>query len=164
MRSELQITKKSMDYSTRKSAKLGGFPALGHIWPLKWDVLAVKSNWLHSKGRNGRPRKILAKNYVRIQITKKYMDYSTRKSAKWGVYLLWGTFEFQNGTFWPWGLTGSTAKVLTDVHEIFWQKLYQNSRSSKSLWTISHENRQNGGFTLSGVHLTLIMGRFGREG
>jgi len=48
--SELQITKKSVDYNMRKSAKIGVFPALGHIWPLKWDVLGVNSNWINSKG------------------------------------------------------------------------------------------------------------------
>jgi len=82
-----------------------------------------------------------------FQINKKYMDYSTRKLAKWGVYLLWGTFDLQNGTFWPCGLTGSIAKVLTDVHEIFWQKLCRNFRSPKIPWTISHDNWQNEGLT-----------------
>jgi len=184
----------------------------------------VKVNWLHSKGLNGRTRKILAKIMSEFQINKKYMDYSTRKLAKWGVYLLWGTFDLQNGTFWPRGLTRSIAKVLTDVHDKFrqklcrnswspkspwtstrksaklevfllwvtfdlqngtfwprgliwsisnvltdvhdkfWQKLCRNSRSPKIPWTIAHENRQNWGVSCSGEHLTFKMGRFGREG
>ena len=162
--SEFQITKKSVDYNMRKSAKIGVFLALGHIWPLKWDVLAVKANWLQRKGLNGCSWKNLAKIMSEFQITKKCMDYSTRKSAKWGVYLLWGTFDLQNGTFWPWGLTGSIAKRLTDVHEINWQKLCRNFRSPKCPWSIAHDNRQNEGFTWSGADLTLKMGWFGRDG
>jgi len=123
----------------------------------------VKAKWLHSKGLNGRQRKILAKIMSEFQITKNSMDYNTRKSAKWGVYLLWGTFELENGTFWSLGLTGSIAKVLTDVHEIFWEKLCQNFRSRKSPWTIAHKSRQNGGFTCSGAHLTFILRHFCRE-
>jgi len=57
---------------------------MGNILPLKWDVLSMTANWLHSKGINGHPRKILAKIISEFQITKKFMDYSTRKSAKWG--------------------------------------------------------------------------------
>ena len=53
--------------------------------------------------------------------------------------MLWGTFDLYNETFWPLGLTGSIGKVLTDVHKKFWQKLYQNSTSPKSLWATSHE-------------------------
>jgi len=36
-----------------------------------------------------------------FQITKKAMDYSTRKSAKWGVYVLRILFDLENGPFWP---------------------------------------------------------------
>jgi len=79
MRSEFPITKKLIDYSTRKSAK--------------WEVLAVRANWIYSKGLNGRPRKILVKNISEFQITKKSIDYSTGKLAKVGVFLLCGTFE-----------------------------------------------------------------------
>ena len=50
------------------------------------------------------------------------MDYNTRKSAKLGVFLLWVTFDLQNETFWLSGLTGSIAKVLTDVHEKIFNK------------------------------------------
>ncbi|KAG5607803.1 hypothetical protein H5410_029295 [Solanum commersonii] len=33
-----------------------------------------------------------------LQITKKSMDYITRKSEKCGVYLIWGPFDLENGT------------------------------------------------------------------
>jgi len=205
--SEILITKNSMDYSIRKSAKLGvylirgrfdlknvmfwplgitgslakvltvvhenfvtnyvgnpdhqkvhwlehtkigkiwGYHALGHIWPSKWDVLAAWSNWIHTWGLNGRPRKFLTIIMSELQITKKSVDYSTRESAKWGVYLLWGTFDLCNRKFLSCGLTGTRAKVLTDVHRNFWKKWGQNSRSPKSPWTIAHDNRQNSGFT-----------------
>ena len=56
------------------------------------------------------------------QITKKSVDYSTRKSEKWWVYLIRGTFELYNETIWSSELTGSIAKVLTDVHINFLQK------------------------------------------
>jgi len=59
----------------------------------------VKANWLNSKGLNGRPLKILAKIMSEFQITKKSMHYSTRKSAKWGVYLLWAHLTFIMGCF-----------------------------------------------------------------
>ncbi|KAG5611835.1 hypothetical protein H5410_023116 [Solanum commersonii] len=85
-----------------------------------------------------------------FRITKISKDYSTRKLVKLGVYLLWGLFDFKNGSFWPWWPSGSITKVLTDI--------YVNS------WTIAHKNRQNGGFTCIGACLTLKMGRFSRKG
>jgi len=83
----------------------------------------VKANWLISKGLNGRTRKILPKIMSEFQITKKSMNYSTRKLDKWGVYLLWGTFDLCNGKFWSCGPTDSRAKVLTDVHKNFFAKM-----------------------------------------
>ncbi|KAG5627728.1 hypothetical protein H5410_012946 [Solanum commersonii] len=59
--------------------------------------------------------------------------------------------------------TNSITKVLTDVHEKFRQKSRRNSGSPKNLWTITHENWQNSGFTCSGAHLTLKMGWFGHR-
>ncbi|KAG5569187.1 hypothetical protein H5410_058953 [Solanum commersonii] len=47
------------------------------------------------------------------------MDYSTRKSAKQGVYLLRGSFDLENGPIFPFEPTGFITKVLTDVHENF---------------------------------------------
>ncbi|KAG5576371.1 hypothetical protein H5410_056505 [Solanum commersonii] len=54
-----------------------------------------------------------------IRITKRYMDYSTQKSPKQGVYPLRGPFDLENGLFYPSGPIGSIAKVLTDVRENF---------------------------------------------
>ncbi|KAG5598314.1 hypothetical protein H5410_029684 [Solanum commersonii] len=34
-------------------------------------------------------------------ITKNSMDYNTRKLTKWGVYRLRGSFDLENGLFWP---------------------------------------------------------------
>ncbi|KAG5572582.1 hypothetical protein H5410_062348 [Solanum commersonii] len=120
---------------------------------------------------------------LKFWITKKSMDYSTRKSAKWGVCLLRGSFDLENRPVWLSGPTvsiakgsfdlkngqvwtsrpiGSISKVLTDIHEYFWQKLHQNSKSPKYPWTIAHENRQNKGLSCFGARLTLKMGRFGR--
>ncbi|KAG5576450.1 hypothetical protein H5410_056584 [Solanum commersonii] len=52
-----------------------------------------------------------------IQITKRSMDYRTRKLAKRGVYLLRSLFDFENGPIFPSGHTDCIANVLTDVHE-----------------------------------------------
>ncbi|KAG5576471.1 hypothetical protein H5410_056605 [Solanum commersonii] len=58
----------------------------------------------------------------KILMTKRSMDYSTQKVAKLGVYSLWDSFDLENGMIFPSEPIGSIAKVLTDVHEIFWQK------------------------------------------
>ncbi|KAG5582346.1 hypothetical protein H5410_052973 [Solanum commersonii] len=84
--------------------------------------------------------KFFDKNDVRITGSpKKVVNYSTQKSAKLVVYQLRGSFDLVNGLFWPsWRTgfiakarltlkmgflslrpTGSVAKVLTNVHEIF---------------------------------------------
>jgi len=123
---------------------------MGHNWPLKWDVLVVRANWIHS--------------YVLTDVHENFWQKLCRKSispkSPWtiahenrqnrGVYLLCSTFDLQNGTFWPRGLTGCIAKVLTVVHEKFWLKLFRKSRSPKSSWTIPHENRQYWGFSALG--------------
>ncbi|KAH0722923.1 hypothetical protein KY289_005967 [Solanum tuberosum] len=44
---------------------------------------------------------------------------STRKSTKWGVHLLPGSFDLENGPFWPSGPTGCIAKVLMKSMENF---------------------------------------------
>ncbi|KAG5576301.1 hypothetical protein H5410_056435 [Solanum commersonii] len=81
-----------------------------------------------------------------IRITKRSIDYSTRKLAKWVL-----------------GPTGSIAKVLTDVHKIFRHKWRRTYGSSNDPLTIAHENWPNVGFTFSGARLTLKMGRFARR-
>ncbi|KAG5576422.1 hypothetical protein H5410_056556 [Solanum commersonii] len=54
-----------------------------------------------------------------IWITKRFMEYSTQKSTKWGIYLFWGSFDFVNRSICTSRQTGSIARVLTDVHEKF---------------------------------------------
>jgi len=116
-----------------KNRQNWGLSCPGNIWPFKWNVLAVRANWLHNKALNRLPRKILAKIMSEFQITKKSINYSTRKSAKCGVYLIRGTFDLQNGMYWPWGLTGFIAKVLTVVHEKFGKIMSEFQITKKSM-------------------------------
>jgi len=161
--SEFQITKKLIDYSIRKSANWGVYLIRGTFdlqngmfWP--WGLIGSIAKVLTDFHE-----KIWQKLCWFSGSPKSPCIYSTRILAKLGVYLLWGIFDLQKETFYPWRLTGSIAKVLTDVHEKFWQKWGRNSRSPKSPWTIAHDNRQNGRFTWSGEHLTFKMGCFGRD-
>ena len=61
-----------------------------------------------------------------IWITQKMVCYSTRKSSKWGVCSLRGSFDPPNGPEKPWWLTVCIDKVLTDVHEKIWHFWRQN--------------------------------------
>ena len=54
--------------------------------------------------------------YVGVWITQKMVCYSTRKSSKWGVCVLRGLFDLQNGLDWMYGPTGCIDEVLMDVH------------------------------------------------
>ncbi|KAG5576316.1 hypothetical protein H5410_056450 [Solanum commersonii] len=63
---------------------------------------------------------------LEIRITKRSMDYSTRKLAKWVVYQLQGSFHLENGSVCPSGLTFSIAKVLMDVPKNFRKNDIQN--------------------------------------
>ena len=91
-------------------------PASGLVWPLKWVGQSVRSNRMHRQALDGRPQKILA--FWRWNPNHpKMVYYSTRKSSKWGVCPLWGSFDLQNGSDGPWGPTGCIDKVLTDVHK-----------------------------------------------
>ncbi|KAG5576311.1 hypothetical protein H5410_056445 [Solanum commersonii] len=92
---EIRITKRSMDYSTRKLEK----------WVGSFDL---ENGPVFSSG----PTNSTAK------ITKRFADY-TQKSAKSGVCLLWGSFDLENRSIFPSGPTSSIAKVLTDVHKKF---------------------------------------------
>ncbi|KAG5576338.1 hypothetical protein H5410_056472 [Solanum commersonii] len=56
---------------------------------------------------------------LEIWITKRFMDYSTRKLVKWVVYQLRGSCHLENGLVCLSEPTGSIAKVLTDVQENF---------------------------------------------
>jgi len=73
------------------------------------------------------------------------------------------TFDFQNGTFFPRGLTRSIANVQTDVHE-YSDKNYFGIPDHQKVHGLAPENRQNWRFSCSGSHLTFKMGRFGRVG
>ncbi|KAG5576467.1 hypothetical protein H5410_056601 [Solanum commersonii] len=79
--------------------------------------LTLKMGWFTRL--DGCPRKSLAKMTTEFWITKRSMVYRTRKSAKWGVYTLWGLFHLENGSVFPFGPTCSIDKVLTDVHKFF---------------------------------------------
>ncbi|KAG5576452.1 hypothetical protein H5410_056586 [Solanum commersonii] len=72
----------------------------------------------------------------KIWMTKRSMDYSTKiskmgglpvtgihtKISKTGVYPIRASFDHGNGPIYPFGPTGSIAKVLIDVHKIFQQR------------------------------------------
>ena len=70
------------------------------------------------------------------------------KIGKRGVYLLWVSFDLENGPFWPSGPLGSIGKVFTDIQVKFLQKLGRNFGSPKNTWTIAQENRQKWGIYL----------------
>ena len=69
---------------------------------------------------------------VGIRITQKMVCYSTRKSLKWGVCLLWGSFDPLNGPDNPWCPTVCIDKVLTDVHEKIWHFWRRNPDHPKN--------------------------------
>ena len=152
-----------MDYSKRKSVKLGVF--------LLWVTFDLQNGTFWPWKLTGSIAKVLTDVHEKFSQKlcqnpdhpKVHGLYHT-KIVKMGGLPALGIFDLQNGTFWPWGLTGPIAKVLTNVHEIFLQKLCRSFRWPKSPWTIAHDNRQNKGFTWSGEDLTLKMGWFGREG
>jgi len=151
-----------MDYSTRKSAK--------------WGVCLLRVTFDLENGPfwPWRPTGSIGKVLTDVQVKfwqkwgqnsvspKRMVNNSTWKSVKEGVYLPWGLFDLENGSFWPWGPTGSICKVLSDVQVKFLQKWGRNSGSPKNSWTIAHENQQNGGFTCSRDRSTLKIGRLGQ--
>jgi len=132
----------------------GGITCSGDRLTLKMGCFGHGANRLHREGLNEPTGKILAKIRLEFQITKKYMDNSTRKSAKWGVYLLQGSFDLENGLFWLWRPTGSIGMVLTYVHVKFWQKWGRNSGSPKKMVNYSTWKSVKEGFTCSGCRLT----------
>ncbi|KAG5576330.1 hypothetical protein H5410_056464 [Solanum commersonii] len=81
----------------------------------------------------------------KIQISKRSMDYSTRKSVKWAVYKLRGSFDLENRSDFQ---SGPTSSIVT------------KSKSPKNPRPIAHENWQNGGFARFEARLTLKMDRF----
>lgn len=61
------------------------------------------------------------------------VNYSKRKSVKWRVYLLWGSFDHVNESIWMAGLNSSIAKVLTDNHAKFLTKMMLEFGSPKKI-------------------------------
>ena len=130
------------------------------VWPFKWVGQAVMANHMHRQGLEGRPRQNLAFFDVGIRITQNMVCYSTRKSSKWGVCSLRGSFDHPNGSDKPWWPTGCIDKVLTEVHKKFCifdveiritQKMvfYSTRKSSKwgvcSLWgSFGVQNKSDG--------------------
>ncbi|KAG5576305.1 hypothetical protein H5410_056439 [Solanum commersonii] len=70
------------------------------------------------------------------------MDYSIRKWEKWSVYLLWESFDPENGPVCPSGSTYSMAKI------------------TKISMNYAYRNWKNERFNHSGDPLTLTMGWF----
>ena len=85
--------------------------------------------------------------------------YSTRKSSKWGVCSLRGSFDPPNGPDKPWWPTLCIDKVFTDVHKQNLAFLTSKSGSPKKWCAIAHENRRNEAYTCFRARLTLQMAR-----
>ena len=144
--------------------------------PKKWFAIAHEHRWnegyarfearltmkMGRTGRDGKPdaytrswrtsTNLFCIFNVGIQITQKMVCNSTRKSSKWGVCSLRGTFDLQNGSDRPWGPTGCIDKVLTNVHKkisIFdvWVQITQK------WFPIAHKNRQNEGYAQGSFYL-----------
>lgn len=149
-----------MDYNTQKSANeiyllLGSFNLENiFFWPLG-PTGSITTDFTDVHEKFGQKRHWNSES-------PKFMDYSTLKSVIWGIYLLWGLLDHQNGPFWPSRPTGSIANIIMNVHKKFRQKRRQNSLSPKRSWAIAYENRQNEMFTWSGARLTFKMDSFGR--
>ena len=133
------------------------------VWPSKWVGRAVRGNRMHRKGLDRNPQKIGIFD-VRMWITQKIVCYSTRKSTKWGVCSLQGSFDLLNESDGPWGPTGCIDKVLTDVHKKIWHFWRRNPDHPKNGIAIAHENRLNEGYARFGDRLTFQMGRTSRDG
>ena len=78
---------------------------------------------------------------------KKMINYSTQKSVKWGVYLLWGFFDLENGSFGSCAPTKSIANFLLGVHKKFGKMNVRIPDHQKRWWTVAHKNWQNKGCT-----------------
>ncbi|KAG5576366.1 hypothetical protein H5410_056500 [Solanum commersonii] len=104
------------------------------------DHLTLKMDWFSRRDHPARmSTKNLAKMTSKIWITKRAMDYRTRKlksrspkdpwtiahenRQKWGIYPLRGSFDLKNGPVYPSRPTSSIAMVFTNVHEKITQKL-----------------------------------------
>ena len=122
----------------------GGMHASGLVWPLKWAVLVVRANRYIDKVLTDVHKKIGFFD-VGIRITQKIVCYSTRKSAKRGICVFWGSIDLENGSYCSWWKTGCIDKVLTDVQKDFWhfdveiqitQKMVLYSTRKSSKWGV----------------------------
>ncbi|KAG5593520.1 hypothetical protein H5410_044034, partial [Solanum commersonii] len=171
----IQITKKSIDYSTQKLVKWGVYQLRGSFG---FDNGPFWSPWTiaYENRQNGRFtcfRACLTFKVGRFGRDGQLAPYLRSPKSRWTI----AHENCQNG-----GLPapGSTKSLWTIAHENWQNERFtcsgdrltfkmgcfgpRNSRSPKSPWTIVHENRQNGGFSCSGARLTFKMGRFGHEG
>lgn len=99
------------------------------LWLLGQLAPYLTSLWMSTK---------IYANNIGFWITKKIRDYTTQKLAKWGFYLLWGSFDLQYGPFWLSGPTGSIDNVLMCVDKKFGQKTMFEFWITKYIWTIVH--------------------------
>lgn len=64
--------------------KIGGLPPPRLVWPWKWTFLAVRTNWLHIFGLNGRLWKISAKMKSKFWIFKNPWSKAHENWKNWG--------------------------------------------------------------------------------
>ena len=84
-----------------KIVEIRGMLASELVWPSKWVGQTVMANRMQRQGLDGCPQKFSIFN-VGIWITQKMVCYSIRKSSKWGVCSLRGSFDPPNGPDKPW--------------------------------------------------------------
>ena len=106
------------------------------VWSLKWVFWPLESTVLRAK--------VLItslKNSGKTDI--KIPDHQTRwwtiaheNLQKWGIYLLWDSFDLENGLFWSSRRTCSITKFLMDVHKKIMAKKMSKCGSPKvhGLW------------------------------
>ena len=136
----------------------------GLVWPSKLVRRAVRANRMHRKSSWRTSTKKIYNFDVGIWITQSVVCYSIRKSSKWGVCSLRGSFDLQNGSDGLWGTTRCIEKVLDGRPQIFFAFLTSKSRSPKQWFAIAHKNRRNGGYARFEARLTMKIGQTGRGG
>ena len=150
-------------YSTRKLSKWGVCSLRGSFDLQNWSDMPWEPTGCIDMVLTDVHKKIWHFHFE-IRITQKMVCYSTRKSSKWGLCSLRGTFDLPNGSDKPWWPTVYIYKVLIDVHEkisIFDVGIWI---TQKMVCYIAHENRRNVGYARFGARLTFQMGRTSRDG
>ena len=118
-------------YSTRKSSKWGVCSLRGSSDPPNgsykpwWKIICIDKvlKDIHKK---------IWHFYFGIRITQKMVCYITRKSSKWCVCSLRGSFDPSNRSNHPWWTTICIDKVLMDVNEKIWHFWRRNSYHPKN--------------------------------